>query len=336
MTLSPEGDAARVGKEAKPVEILEDRGFKCPTASQPVVILDPQQDTPTGRASDSPDIDRVHHVPQMQVPCWRRGKPGNRSAAELLHEPLDIWTRRLHVSHMIPWLQRHDPFPPVEQALRHPNGLLAAGADLSSGRLLDAYRHGVFPWFNDGEPVLWWSPDPRMVLYVNELHLSRSLRRALRGGRFRVTCDRAFRDVMKGCAEPRQGQDGTWISAAMEDAYDRLAALGYAHSVEAWEGERLAGGLYGVALGRMFFGESMFSRQADASKVALAHLTRQLERWGFVFIDCQMSTPHLRSLGAREVPRAEFVQHVGELVRAPAIPPPWLLDEDPFLCPTMD
>ena len=231
---------------------------------------------------------------------------------------------------MIPWLQRHDPFPPVERALREPNGLLAAGADLSTERLLDAYVRGVFPWSSDDEPVLWWSPDPRMVLYVNELHVSRSLRRVIRAGRFRVTTDQAFRDVVTGCAEPRGIHDGTWITPAIEEAYCRLAALGHAHSCEVWEAASLVGGLYGVALGRVFFGESMFSRRPDASKVALTYLTRQLERWGFMFIDCQMSTPHLRSLGAREIARAEFVQRVGDLVRAPAIPPPWRLDEDLF------
>jgi leucyl/phenylalanyl-tRNA---protein transferase len=231
---------------------------------------------------------------------------------------------------MIPWLQRHDPFPPVDRALREPNGLLAAGADLSAERLLDAYSHGVFPWFSEGEPVLWWSPDPRMVLYVDEFRQSRSLRRVIRSGRFRVTCDEAFADVIAGCAEPRDGQDGTWITPAIKSSYGRLASLGHAHSVEVWEADSLVGGLYGVALGRMFFGESMFSRRPDASKIALAYLTRQVERWGFVFIDCQMATEHLRSLGAREIPRAEFIRRVGELVRAEAPPVPWRFDENLF------
>lgn len=214
--------------------------------------------------------------------------------------------------------------------MREPNGLLAAGADLSPERLLDAYAKGVFPWFSDDEPVLWWSPDPRMVLFVNEMRISRSLRRVIRTARFQVTLDRAFADVMKGCAEPRVGQDGTWITSAIGESYGGLASRGFAHSVEVWDAGSLVGGLYGVALGRMFFGESMFSRRADTSKVALAYLTRQLERWGFLFIDCQMSTPHLSSLGAREIPRVEFVEHVAELVRAPAVPSPWQLDEDLF------
>ena len=229
---------------------------------------------------------------------------------------------------MIPWLGPRDPFPPVSHALRDPNGLLAAGADLSPVRLLDAYAHGIFPWSGDDEPLLWWSPDPRMVLWLRELHVSRSLRRVLRSGCYRVTLDTAFDDVMAGCAAPRTDQDGTWITPWMTEAYGRLATLGHAHSVEAWDGAELAGGLYGVALGRMFFGESMFSRRADASKVALATLVRQLERWGFELVDCQLSTAHLASLGAREIPRAEFVRHVERLVRGPELPSPWVLDPD--------
>lgn len=207
-----------------------------------------------------------------------------------------------------------------------PNGLLAAGADLSPERLLDAYRHGIFPWFGEGDPLLWWSPDPRMVLFVSELHTSRSLRRVLRSGPFDVRIDTAFRDVMLGCAERRAGHEGTWITPEMLDAYTRLFERGYAHSVEAWVDGDLVGGLYGVAIGRMFFGESMFTRWTDASKVALVCLVRQLERWGFTLIDCQMSTEHLASLGAREIPRAEFLSHVRRLTAEPGIPPPWRFD----------
>ena len=170
----------------------------------------------------------------------------------------------------IPWLGRRDPFPPVEEALDEPNGLLAAGGDLSPERLIDAYTRGIFPWFNDEDPVLWWSPDPRMVLFPRELHVSRSLRRVIRSGQFAVTLDRAFTDVVEGCAAPRANQDGTWITDDMALAYSRLAELGYAHSVEVWEGEALVGGLYGVAVGRVFYGESMFSRTNNASKVANA------------------------------------------------------------------
>jgi leucyl/phenylalanyl-tRNA--protein transferase len=229
---------------------------------------------------------------------------------------------------MIPWLTPHDPFPPVEEAMTEPNGLLAAGADLSTERLLDAYRRGIFPWFGEDDPLLWWSPDPRMVLMRGELRVSRSLRRVLRSGRFRVTLDTAFPGVMAGCAEPRADDAGTWITPEMTEAYVRLAALGFAHSVEAWSGDQLAGGLYGVAIGRMFYGESMFSRQTDASKVALATLVGQLDRWGFEMIDCQMATAHLASLGAREIPRAEFLDRVRRLTAQPPVPSPWALDGD--------
>lgn len=229
---------------------------------------------------------------------------------------------------MIPWLGPLDPFPPVTTALRDPNGLLAAGADLSPARLLDAYARGIFPWAGDAEPLLWWSPDPRMVLWLPELHVSRSLGRVLRSGRYRVTLDTAFAEVMAGCAAPRPDQDGTWITPWMAEAYGRLAALGHAHSVEVWAGGELAGGLYGVALGCMFFGESMFSRHADASKVALATLVRQLGRWGFELVDCQMSTAHLASLGAREIAREEFLGHVERLVQQPGVPAPWVIDAD--------
>jgi leucyl/phenylalanyl-tRNA--protein transferase len=229
---------------------------------------------------------------------------------------------------VIPWLGAGDPFPPLEQALAEPNGLLAAGADLSPERLVEAYAGGVFPWFDEGEPILWWSPDPRMVLFVEELHVSRRLARVLRSGRFRVTLDTAFTDVMAGCAAPREGQDGTWIGPAMRRAYAALARRGIAHSAEAWAGDELVGGLYGVALGRMFFGESMFARRPDASKVAFVQLVRQLARWGFTLVDCQTSTRHLASLGAREIPRRAFAVEVARLIRQPPIPAPWRVDAD--------
>jgi leucyl/phenylalanyl-tRNA---protein transferase len=229
---------------------------------------------------------------------------------------------------VIPWLGPRDPFPPVEVALSDPNGLLAAGADLSVRRLLEAYCQGIFPWYSEGDPLLWWSPDPRMVLFLDELRVTRSLRRVIRSKRFTVTLDRAFLDVMAGCAALREGQDGTWITPAIVAAYAELAALGYAHSVEAWVDGELAGGLYGVAIGRMFFGESMFARYSDASKVALAHLVRQLQRWNFELIDCQMRGGHLASLGAREVPRREFNSRISRLVSQPPIPGPWRADDD--------
>lgn len=229
---------------------------------------------------------------------------------------------------MIPWLEPDDAFPPVEQALRDPNGLLAAGEDLSTSRLLQAYEEGIFPWYGDDDPVLWWSPDPRMVLFTGELRVSRSLRKTVRSGRFRVSADSVFPRVMRACAAPRAGQDGTWITPAVFEAYCELAILGHAHAVEVWEDEVLVGGLYGVALGRVFYGESMFSRRPDASKVALVHLVRQLRRWGFPLIDCQMSTAHLASLGARNVQRHEFLAAVRQHVHQPSVPSPWCLDAD--------
>jgi len=217
-------------------------------------------------------------------------------------------------------------FPPVETALREPNGLLAMGGDLSLERLLDAYRHGIFPWFNPGEPILWWSPDPRMVLVPGEVRVTRSLAKRIRNAGFEVRVDTAFVEVMCACAAPREGESGTWISPAMVAAYSRLHQAGFAHSVETWHDGRLVGGLYGVAIGRMFYGESMFSREPDASKVALVRLVRQLQQWGFGLIDCQMETAHLASMGARTMPRETFVSRLAELVNLPHEPGPWTFD----------
>ncbi len=197
-------------------------------------------------------------------------------------------------------------FPPPQ--LAEENGLLAVGGDLSSERLLLAYSMGIFPWFNEGDPLLWWSPDPRCVLFPGELHVSRSLVKTLRRGRFRVSFDRAFDQVVGFCAElRRRSPDGTWITPEMQEAYGRLHHLGYAHSVEAWHEGELAGGLYGICLGRFFFGESMFSRQRDASKVAFVTLVRSLQAANFLLVDCQLPTPHLHSLGARDLDRARFL-----------------------------
>ncbi|MCA1926321.1 MAG: leucyl/phenylalanyl-tRNA--protein transferase [Thiobacillus sp.] len=217
-------------------------------------------------------------------------------------------------------------FPPVDQALAEPNGLLARGGDLAVATLLDAYRHGIFPWFNPGEPILWWSPDPRMVLVPGELRVTRSLAKRLRNGGFELRVDTAFAEVMRACAAPRANAAGTWISAAMIAAYTRLFEAGFAHSVETWRQGVLVGGLYGVAIGRMFYGESMFSREPDASKVALVRLARQLARWEFGLIDCQMATPHLASLGARTLRRADFIERLEELVNLPHRPGPWSFD----------
>jgi leucyl/phenylalanyl-tRNA--protein transferase len=221
---------------------------------------------------------------------------------------------------VIPWLENKTPFPPVERALTHPNGLLAAGADLSPARLLDAYRHGVFPWYSDGEPILWWSPDPRMVLFTDELKVSRSLAKSVRNKGFEVRFDTAFGAVVQACAEPRNGQAGTWITDEMRAAYLRLHRLGHAHSAETWREGILLGGLYGVSIGRMFFGESMFARTTDASKVALVALVQELRGRGGSMIDCQMDTRHLASLGARPIQRAEFLRKVEALVNY-AVPP---------------
>ncbi len=227
---------------------------------------------------------------------------------------------------MIPFLGPADPFPPVDQALSEPDGLLAAGADLTPGRLVDAYRHGIFPWFNDGDPILWWSPDPRIVLAPRAFHASHSLRKRLTQRRFTVTIDVAFAAVLDQCAVPRPDDGGTWLTPRMKAAYLALHARRLAHSLEVWMDGALAGGIYGVALGRMFFGESMFSRRTDASKIALAYLAAQLDRWGFPWIDCQLETGHLLSLGAIAMPRGEFVAGVDRLVSEPA--PSWQLDAD--------
>jgi leucyl/phenylalanyl-tRNA---protein transferase len=275
---------------------------------------------------------------------------------------------------LIPWLNDNTPFPPVELALRLPNGLLAAGGSLSVLHLLEAYRHGIFPWFNPGEPILWWSPDPRMVLIPSEFKVSRSLAKVLRNTPYEVRTDTAFEQVMRSCAAPRTnhqgGHHGTWIDNDMIAAYCALHQLGYAHSVEVWMNGQLVGGLYGVGIGRMFYGESMFSKANNASKIALAHLARQLERWqispspldtsgvprtgpstglitsdlaavsgqpsrmasSFIrtgMIDCQMNTHHLASLGAREIPRSEFIARLQELVHCAPITD-WHFDSDLF------
>jgi leucyl/phenylalanyl-tRNA---protein transferase len=225
---------------------------------------------------------------------------------------------------VIAWLGADTPFPPLAAAQKEPNGLLAVGGDLSPRRLLDAYRHGIFPWYSAGDPILWWSPDPRMVLFPEELRVTRSLAKTLRNKPHEVRFDTAFAAVMRGCAAPRPGQGGTWIGPEMRTAYRKLHDLGYAHSVETWIDGELAGGLYGVAIGGVFFGESMFTRTRDASKMALVGLVRRLAAEGFGLIDCQMHTAHLESLGAREIPRAEFARRVKDLVDYPRSPGRWL------------
>lgn len=205
-------------------------------------------------------------------------------------------------------------FPPPEQALAEPNGLLAMGGDLSPKRLLGAYRRGIFPWFSQGDPILWWSPDPRMVLYPSEFRVSRSLGKRLRNGNYEIRFDTAYSQVVDACAAPRDEQPGTWITPQMRAAYLELHRLGHAHSVETWIGGELAGGLYGVAIGDIFYGESMFTRMRDASKIALAALVHRLIDDGIGLIDCQFHTDHLGSLGARPIARVDFLRQVRELV----------------------
>lgn len=232
----------------------------------------------------------------------------------------------------IAWLDPRDPqgeFPPLDSALRHPDGLLAAGGDLSVERLLRAYRSGIFPWYESGQPILWWSPDPRTVLLTRGLRIRRSLRKRLRNRPWRVSFDRAFERTIQACAGPRTYADGTWITGDMLLAYRRLHEAGYAHSVEVWdEGDRLIGGLYGVAIGRVFFGESMFSHASDASKVALVHLACHLDAWGFPLIDCQLSSPHVLSLGAVPVTRPEFVAFLHRFCALEGRDAPWETDPD--------
>ena len=227
---------------------------------------------------------------------------------------------------MIPFLGPADPFPPVEQALDNPEGLLAAGGSLTTKRLVEAYRCGIFPWFNEGDPILWWSPDPRTILRPSRVHVSHSLKKRLKKGAYFVTFDRVFARVLDGCAAPRPGDNGTWLSAAMRRAYSSLHNAALAHSIEVWMDGELAGGIYGVAIGRMFFGESMFARRTDASKIGIVTLAAQLDRWAFPLIDCQLETAHLLSLGAEHLPRRRFVAEISRLVREPA--PSWRLDED--------
>jgi leucyl/phenylalanyl-tRNA--protein transferase len=217
-------------------------------------------------------------------------------------------------------------FPPPDYA--DASGLLAVGGDLSCERLLEAYRLGIFPWYSDDQPILWWSPDPRLVLRLDEFMVSRSLRQTLKKDVFKVTFDRAFEEVIRGCASaPRQGQRGTWITKEMQEAYIELHGLGFAHSVETWWGEELAGGLYGVSLGKAFFGESMFHRRTDASKVALAVLVETLQTWGFHFIDAQMTTEHLLRFGAAEMPRRVFLKRLQSALRHPTKRGKWRIEK---------
>jgi leucyl/phenylalanyl-tRNA--protein transferase len=213
---------------------------------------------------------------------------------------------------LLSYLEDGEDFPPSSEALREPNGLLAAGGRLDADTLLRAYRRGIFPWYEAPQPVLWWSPDPRSVLFPGELRISRSLRRRLRRDEYRLSVDTQFREVMKACAEPRAGQRGTWIDSAMIEAYGALHQGGYAHSIEVTREGELFGGLYGVLLGGVFFGESMFSRASDTSKIALVALARALAAFDGAMIDCQVESDHLNSLGARALSRVDFEQRLAQ------------------------
>jgi leucyl/phenylalanyl-tRNA---protein transferase len=226
----------------------------------------------------------------------------------------------------IVWLSERDSpqaFPPVERALQEPDGLLAAGGDLSAPRLLEAYRRGIFPWYSRGQPILWWCPDPRAILFPERLKISRSLAKTIRNRGFETRIDHSFREVLRHCGSTELRPGGTWLSPEMRAAYLRLHKLGYAHSVETWLDDRLVGGLYGIALGRVFFGESMFSLERDASKVALNRLCNELVQRGYQVVDCQMATPHLMSLGAELIPRPQFIELLGAHVSDELTAAPW-------------
>lgn len=217
-------------------------------------------------------------------------------------------------------------------ALADDNGLLGVGGDLSRARLLLAYKSGIFPWYSNDEPILWWSPDPRMVLFTEEFRVQRSLAKRVRQRPYRITLDTAFPQVLRACASTfRPGQGGTWITPAVEAAYNDLFDAGYGHSVEAWDGETLVGGLYGVGIGRMFSGESMFAHAPDASKIAFTHLVRQLQRWNLPLVDCQIHTEHLDRFGAKEIERQTYLAAIQPLVNAPVAPGRWQFDAD-FVC----
>lgn len=228
---------------------------------------------------------------------------------------------------MLPRLDENndaEPFPSLDTALVEPNGLIAAGGTLNPERLINAYRCGIFPWFEEGQPILWWSPDPRLILKPDELHVSRRLKKLINKKTYHCTIDTAFSDVILACSEKRQGQDGTWITEPMIRAYENLFTLGYAHSVEVWLEDKLIGGLYGVSIGQVFFGESMFSRLDNASKVGFTFLCKQLAAWGYQLIDCQVHTDHLASLGALCISRDEFADQLDLLCSKQPSSSAWL------------
>ncbi len=229
------------------------------------------------------------------------------------------------------WLaaSANSPFPTLDQALD--DGLLAVGGDLSPQRLLNAYRNGIFPWFNEHDPILWWSPDPRMVLFTDQIKISKSLKKTLKNTELSITMDRAFSEVMAACSAPRKNtngetESGTWIHPEMIEAYTGLHQQGIAHSIECWQNDDLVGGLYGIAIGRIFFGESMFSTVRDSSKIALVTLCQQLKHWGFPLIDCQIYSQHLASMGAIEIERKQFISYLDKHCPQTQFNSNWLLD----------
>jgi leucyl/phenylalanyl-tRNA--protein transferase len=274
-------------------------------ADLPVIISRGDQ----GSQTKTPELAMAHVV---------RRKEQTRACSRLVARG----QRRQNVR-VIPWLRAGAQFPSIDSALDEPNGLLVAGGDLSPRRLVDAYSRGIFPWYSEGQPILWWSPDPRTVLYTHEFKVPRSLRKVANQQRFAITVDADFAGVIRACAAPRNGERGTWITEEMVHAYIDLHRLGYAHSIEAWRNDRLVGGLYGVAIGRMFFGESMFAHEADASKIALMKLVAMLGANEMPLIDCQQETAHLARFGARPVPRQVFAAEVSRLVNSPPASSVW-------------
>jgi len=229
---------------------------------------------------------------------------------------------------MIPFLnpeQIDQPFPAVHHALADPDGLLAAGGCLSTQRLINAYKQGIFPWYSEDSPILWWAPNPRLVVFPEKLHISKSLQKTLRKQIYQISFDSAFTQVIEACAAPRQGETGTWLSQDMQQAYRQLHHTGYAHSIETWHNNELVGGLYGIALGKVFFGESMFHTKTDASKVAFVSLVQQLSVWGYQLIDCQVHTSHLSSLGAEEIKRSQFCDLLAQYRDIPPHSTAWQL-----------
>ena len=227
------------------------------------------------------------------------------------------------------WIDPYDEsggFPDINLAMKEPNGLLAVGGNLAPKRLIDAYKKGIFPWYTEGQPILWWSPDPRSVLFPDKLNISRSTIKKIRQDKYHITVDRAFKQVITQCSAPRTDGNGTWLTSQMIDAYSNLHELGYAHSAECWLDGELVGGLYGVSIGRVFFGESMYSRNSDASKIAFIYLATQLKEWGYAMIDCQVHSNYLQSLGASVIPRQEYINLINHWTKHPALNKQWVLE----------